>query len=85
MGNPNMIMSLAGNKADLSEQRAVPSEDAKVCPSSSCQRSCWIKYAHKQYTNSQNISNFTAPSKAVHSCLMSVLNFCIDAGLVFCI
>ena len=30
MGNPNMIMSLAGNKADLAEQRAVPEEDAKV-------------------------------------------------------
>lgn len=30
MGNPNMIMSLAGNKADLSEQRAVPAEDAKA-------------------------------------------------------
>lgn len=39
MGNPNMIMSLAGNKADLVEQRAVTTEDAKVsvrdgqCPS----------------------------------------------------
>lgn len=31
MGNPNMIMSLAGNKADLAEQRAVSAEDAKVC------------------------------------------------------
>ena len=31
MGNPNMIMSLAGNKADLADQRAVSSEDAKVC------------------------------------------------------
>ena len=30
MGNPNMIMSLAGNKADLLEQRAVQTEDAKV-------------------------------------------------------
>ena len=30
MGNPNMIMSLAGNKADLAEQRAVSNEDAKV-------------------------------------------------------
>ena len=30
MGNPNMIMSLAGNKADLADQRAVSSEDAKV-------------------------------------------------------
>lgn len=32
MGNPNMIMSLAGNKADLAEQRAVSEEDAKVKP-----------------------------------------------------
>ena len=30
MGNPDMIMSLAGNKADLVEQRAVSTEDAKV-------------------------------------------------------
>ena len=30
MGNPNMIMSLAGNKADLAEQRAVSVEDAKA-------------------------------------------------------
>jgi Ras-related protein Rab-5C len=30
MGNPNMIMSLAGNKADLVEQRAVTTEDAKA-------------------------------------------------------
>ncbi len=30
-GNPNMIMALAGNKADLAAQRAVTSEDAKVC------------------------------------------------------
>jgi GTPase SAR1 family protein len=30
MGNPNMIMSLAGNKADLVEQRAVTAEEAKV-------------------------------------------------------
>lgn len=31
-GNPNMIMALAGNKADLAAQRAVTTEDAKVCP-----------------------------------------------------
>lgn len=30
MGNPNMIMSLAGNKADLAEQRAVSTEEAKA-------------------------------------------------------
>uniref|UniRef100_A0A7R9V342 Uncharacterized protein n=1 Tax=Chlamydomonas euryale TaxID=1486919 RepID=A0A7R9V342_9CHLO len=29
-GNPNMIMALAGNKADLEEQRAVPTEDAQA-------------------------------------------------------
>ncbi|EIE25802.1 small rab-related GTPase [Coccomyxa subellipsoidea C-169] len=29
-GNPNMIMALAGNKADLAAQRAVTSEDAKA-------------------------------------------------------
>ncbi len=29
-GNPNMIMALAGNKADLAGQRAVTTEDAKV-------------------------------------------------------
>ncbi len=29
-GNPNMIMALAGNKADLAEQRAVTNEEAKV-------------------------------------------------------
>lgn len=39
MGNPNMIMSLAGNKADLSEQRAVPAEDAKVTNPSRLSRS----------------------------------------------
>ena len=31
-GNPNMIMALAGNKADLAAQRAVTNEDAKVRP-----------------------------------------------------
>lgn len=29
-GNPNMIMALAGNKADLEEQRAVPLEEAQA-------------------------------------------------------
>lgn len=29
-GNPNMIMALAGNKADLAAQRAVTPEEAKV-------------------------------------------------------
>ena len=29
-GNPNMIMALAGNKADLAAQRAVTNEEAKV-------------------------------------------------------
>lgn len=29
-GNPNMIMALAGNKADLAAQRAVTTEEAKV-------------------------------------------------------
>ena len=29
-GNPAMIMALAGNKADLAGQRAVPTEDAKA-------------------------------------------------------
>ena len=29
MGNPNMIMSLAGNKADLGDHRAVTHEDAQ--------------------------------------------------------
>jgi len=36
MGNPNMIMSLAGNKADLVEQRAVTTEDAKVHSVEAC-------------------------------------------------
>ena len=31
MGNPNMIMALAGNKADLAEARAVTAEEAQVC------------------------------------------------------
>jgi Ras-related protein Rab-5C len=30
MGNPNMIMSLAGNKADLADHRAVTVEDAQA-------------------------------------------------------
>ena len=29
-GNPNMIMALAGNKADLAAQRSVTAEEAKV-------------------------------------------------------
>ena len=29
-GNPNMIMALAGNKADLGDARAVTSEEAQV-------------------------------------------------------
>jgi len=32
-GNPNMIMALAGNKADLAAQRSVTAEEAKVCVS----------------------------------------------------
>jgi Ras-related protein Rab-5C len=29
-GNPNMIMALAGNKADLAEARAVTKEEAQI-------------------------------------------------------
>ena len=29
-GNPNMIMALAGNKADLAAQRSVTADEAKV-------------------------------------------------------
>lgn len=29
-GSPNLIMALAGNKADLAESRAVPAEEAQV-------------------------------------------------------
>ena len=42
MGNPNMIMSLAGNKADLVEQRAVTAEDAKVTVFCNFTRKIWI-------------------------------------------
>lgn len=31
-GNPAMIMALAGNKADLTELRAVQADEAKACP-----------------------------------------------------
>ena len=31
-GNPNMIMALAGNKADLAAQRSVTADEAKVRP-----------------------------------------------------
>ncbi len=31
-GNPNMIMALAGNKADLAAQRSVTADEAKVLP-----------------------------------------------------
>ena len=37
-GNPNMIMALAGNKADLAAQRSVTADEAKV-GLSLCQRS----------------------------------------------
>ena len=30
-GSPNMIMALAGNKADLGEARAVTADEAQVC------------------------------------------------------
>ena len=36
-GNPNMIMALAGNKADLAAQRSVTADEAKV-GLASCQR-----------------------------------------------
>lgn len=35
-GNPNMIMALAGNKADLGNARAVATEEAQVETSCSC-------------------------------------------------
>ena len=37
-GNPNMIMALAGNKADLAAQRSVTADEAKV-GLTFCQRS----------------------------------------------
>lgn len=38
-GSPNMIMALAGNKADLGEARAVTADEAQVATSYSSRRS----------------------------------------------
>ncbi len=39
-GNPNMIMALAGNKADLAAQRSVTADEAKVGSSSVFWNAC---------------------------------------------
>ena len=47
-GNPNMIMALAGNKADLAAQRSVTADEAKVGGSAvSHSAAFWDAYAQR--------------------------------------
>jgi len=62
-GNPNMIMALAGNKADLAAQRAVTVEEAKVSHSDADDK-------HMPCTACCNLCNLLSMTE--HGCICGV-------------